>query len=426
MSKRDQSTLWIVVAGLVLAAYVLAPKPPQPKPQPAPPAQAHALPADQISDIAPEDLPQDGFVPQFGYKPNPPETRAFVGSLPRQTYFEWKAAAVPEVGGDSPKKEPVLLYRALYAASPGWGVGRQGIGDCVSWGWAHGVDIVSAVDFKLGKNGVWKPVATEPIYGGSRVQARGGQPAGYSDGSYGGAAAKWVRDWGVLYREAYPGNDLSSYSSNRAKQWGNSGCPRELEPAARQHPVKTVALVTSFEEAAHAIENGYPVAVCSGQGFASRRDNQGFAAASGSWPHCMCFWGVRYDRPGLLCMNSWGPHWISGPKVPIDQPEGSFWVDASVCTSMLRGRDSFALSSYVGFPPRKLRHAEGWGLLNGQRAIMDRIAGFDERHTFPVGSGWFYGELMRGAVNVGSYADQVRTSGDGVYQRLMLSPWQQN
>src|SRR5690606_38137456 len=111
-----------------------------------------------------------------------------------------------------------------------------------------------------------------------------------------------------------------------------------------------VVLVTTFREAGAAIQSGYPVAVCSGQGFASQRDGQGFAAARGSWAHCMVFIGVRFDRPGLLCLNSWGPRWIGGPKWPDDQPDGSFWVDARTCDRMLAGRDSFAISGYRGFP----------------------------------------------------------------------------
>ena len=73
----------------------------------------------------------------------------------------------------------------------------------------------------------------------------------------------------------------------------------------------------------------------------------------------MCFVGVRFgQRPGLLCLNSWGPSWVSGPKWPPDQPDGSFWVEARVATRMLSGRDSFAVSGYEGFPYRPLDHGD--------------------------------------------------------------------
>lgn len=67
--------------------------------------------------------------------------------------------------------------------------------------------------------------------------------------------------------------------------------------------------------------------------------------------NCMLFAGCRSDRPGLLCINSWGEDWIRGPKV-MEQPEGSFWVDAEVCDKMLQNGDSFAISNFAGYPDR--------------------------------------------------------------------------
>ena len=304
-------------------------------------------------------------VPDFflGYEPNRIESDQFIQSLPHRSL----STAAPELfGAFEPRGPPVLLYRALYTVQPGWVVGRQGIGDCVSWGFAHGANILLAVDYKLGRTGEWHDAATEAIYGGSRVEARGKTFAGYSDGSYGAAAAKWLTDFGIIYRQRYDGIDLSTYSSSLAKEWGAYGCGGKddggkLDAIAKLHAIKTVALVTNFAEAAAAIENGYPIPVCSGQGFTSTRDKDGFAAASGSWSHCMCFIGVRYEpRPGLLCLNSWGPNWIRGPPWPEDMPAGSFWVDARIVDRMLGGRDSFALSNYQGFPRRPLKNAEGW------------------------------------------------------------------
>ena len=365
--------------------------------------------------------------------------------------------------------------------------------NCVSWGWGHGVDTILGIMYDLGLTGEWREAATEAIYGGSRVEARGVKYGGWGDGSYGAAAAKYVNKWGILYRQKYDNDDLTQYSSNRAKQWGNYGVPDYLEPLAKDHPVKQVTLVTTFDEAAAAIQNGYPVPVCSGQGFSSSRDKDGFARASGSWSHCgvagtkistingnknieditdedyvlthnnrlrkvsainqreysgnlytfvgdgysvtftsehpfwiktqegcewkkaedvtkemklvtitfdgyqylsirdiivghklvdvynmeveednsylangiivhncMLFYGVRYgSRPGLLCQNSWGV-FNSGPKWPDDQPDGSFWVEASVADRMLRGEDSFAISDAVGFPKRKINWGDVW------------------------------------------------------------------
>ena len=312
--------------------------------------------------------------PHFGYTPRPQETRNFVRGLAKP----YLAQAGPDLLVIRDRR-PVVLYPFLtkaYEAHNGgkkWVVGSQGIGDCVSWGWGHAADIHLAVLWSHGESAEWKSAATEAIYGGSRVEGAGVSRGGWGDGSYGAAAAKWVRDWGVVFRQPYPevsdaksGTlDLSVYSSSRAKDWGNFGCGGandngRLDGMAKTHPIRSVVVVRSFDEAAAAISAGYPVAVCSGQGFASTRDKDGFCAARGSWSHCMCFIGVRYEpRPGLLCLNSWGPEWVGGPKWPDDQPDGTFWVDARVATSMLDDGDSFAVSGYEGFPYRKLKH-DAW------------------------------------------------------------------
>jgi hypothetical protein len=169
----------------------------------------------------------------------------------------------------------------------------------------------------------------------------------YEDGSYGAWAQLAVRQGGTLSRER-----LGPYNPSRAKQWGADGLPDALEPEARYHAIRRTTLVLSFEEARDAIANGYPVAVCSAQGFQMVRDAEGFAAPHGTWYHCMKFIASRDDhRPGLLCMNSWGASAHSGPKGIHNIPDGSFWVDASVCTQMFRSwQDSYALSQFDGYP----------------------------------------------------------------------------
>lgn len=310
---------------------------------------------------------QQGEPPQalFGYEPHKDESEQFIKSLPKPTIRD----AGPQLFNAVGDEKEVLLYRALYKAyeikyGKPFVVGRQGIGDCVSWGWAHGCDIHLAIMYLAGDSADFKLVATESIYGGSRVEARGRTLGGWSDGSYGSAAAKWVKDYGLIFREQYPSADLTSYSAKRAKDWGNygnggQGDNGKLDEEAKRSPVREVALVTTFEEAVAAIQSGYPIPVCSMQGFSLQRDADGFARASGQWAHCMCFIGVRYgNRPGLLCLNSWGPTWISGPKYPDDMPDGSFWVDKSTANRMLSSRDSFAVSGYDGFPFQELDHSD--------------------------------------------------------------------
>ena len=308
----------------------------------------------------------------YGYRPNPDGTARFLSELQQPLFRDAGKDAILKARG-----KDTFLYRAAYEAhqelyETPWVVGKQSIGDCVSWGWAHGVWIAQCVDWEQGLLDQPPPFpSTESIYGGSRVEARGrdgsGRSAvgGWSDGSYGGAAARWCRDWGVVYRQPQStGVDLTNYSGERARQWGaygngGQGDGGRLDEVAKSHPCEYVALVKTFDEAAAAIESGYPVAVCSMVGFSSQRDSDGFCRRSGTWAHCMSFIAVRYgSRPGLLCLNSWGPSWVRGPKWPEDMPEGSFWVDKDTVDAMLRGGDSFAVGSVAGFDWRDLDHGE--------------------------------------------------------------------
>lgn len=301
----------------------------------------------------------------FGYTPDPAGVREFLAELEQPLFAQAGAEAIRRARGVE-----TFLYRPLYRAHQArYGkpfiVGSQGIGDCVSWGWAHGIWISQAVDWELGR--LPEPPlapATESLYGGSRVEARnkpeGG--GGWSDGSYGAACARWSRDWGVIYREPVGDHDLTQYSAKRAKSWGNygnggNGDKGKLDAEAKRHPAKYVSLVRTWDEAAAAIESGYPVVVCSMQGFGSVRDSDAFCKATGQWAHCMCFISVRYgSRPGLLCLNSWGPTYVAGPRWPDDMPDGSFWVEKAVADRMLSAGDSFAVGSIDGFGFRDLHH----------------------------------------------------------------------
>lgn len=318
----------------------------------------------------------------FGYTPNPEGVAKFLEELPQPMFREAGAETIREARGVDTflYRSAIKAHHALYGRP--WVCERQGIGDCVSWGWAHGVWIAQAVDWETGRLAMPPPFpSTEAIYGGSRVEARGkpGDGAapvgGYSDGSYGAAAARWVRDWGVIYREEVGGHDLRVYSADRAKAWGaygngGKGDGGKLDTLAKRHPAQYVAMVTTWEEAAAAIEAGFPIPVASNQGFASVTDEHGYAAASGSWAHEMCFVAVRYAKnstpqnptpsDALLCLNSWGPRWITyRGKFPADQPDGSFWVTRSTVERMLSQKDSFAVGSIKGFGWRNL-HNGNW------------------------------------------------------------------
>ncbi len=62
-----------------------------------------------------------------------------------------------------------------------------------------------------------------------------------------------------------------------------------------------------------ALSNGYPVTICTGQGFVLTRDADGFCSPKGTWGHCMLIGGVRFDRPGACILQSWGRDVPDGP-----------------------------------------------------------------------------------------------------------------
>jgi hypothetical protein len=273
------------------------------------------------------------------------------------------------------KRQDTFLYRHADKASRAvygkpFEVWNQGnIGTCVSFGWGMGSYIGQAVDWTQGERAEPpKLVATEPIYGGSRTAGRLPpiERAGYSDGSYGAAAARWVQGTkagvgGILYRQKYGDIDLTNYEIPRAREWGNSGVPKELAKIAQQHAAQGVALCNSYEALCAAIENGLCVPICSNVGFAATnvRDADGFLPRGGSWGHCMVCVAVRYadgpgKRDGVLILNSWGTNWVKGPRWPDDQPEGSFWADRRAIEAILAQGDSFVIAGASGFAARDI------------------------------------------------------------------------
>jgi hypothetical protein len=282
----------------------------------------------------------------FGWIPRDPAVDAHLRGRELKFFGE---SANHLVGSGANKT--VLLYEAVRQV---WGrdldIGPQLIGDCVSWGYSGCVDLIACIEVIAGEaeEHSWElRTCTEAMYALSRVEY-GDLDGSSQDGSRGLWASAAVSAGGTLSREV-----LGPYNPTRAKAWGATGLPDDLEPEARTHRIRRTTLVQTFEEARDSIANGYPIAVCSGQGFSMDRDNDGFASANDSWAHCMKFIASRDDeRPGLLCMNSWGDvH--TGPKGKHDIPDGSFWVDAEVCTNMFQSwMDSYALSQFDGYPRR--------------------------------------------------------------------------
>lgn len=260
--------------------------------------------------------------------------------------------------------KPALLWLAEEKAKggeqPSWDQGE--VGTCVSFGFGRGVNDLMYV--QAGGSKLASPdVATEPIYGGSRVEVGGGRISG--DGSVGAWAARFVREWGVLFRQPYGRHDLSRYSERLSREWGNRGVPDELEPTCREHPVRTVALVKTPQEAWALLGNGYPIPVCSTVGFETPL-TEGFCVPAGNWPHCMLLRGrllAKYRGSvvkAFVVQNSWAdylqgePYVVGADGTRVKLPEGCFAITDTWLSYILRDEDSLALSDFVGFEPREL------------------------------------------------------------------------
>ena len=280
-----------------------------------------------------------------GWVDRPDAVEAVLAEMPRPVF----ASAAGDISGSGSGKT-TLLYKAWKDVNGGSYVPyvAQEIGDCVSHGWGHGVDLLEAVRIAIQKtNEEFKQTATEAVYGMARVDIGGGSLWG--DGAVGAWAAKAVTTIGTVSRDV-----VGPYSGQRAKSWGRSGVPADIKAKAADHKVKTTSLVSSWEELEDALFNGYPVPVCSNQGFTMTRDANGFCRPKGTWGHCMLIVGVRNDTtPGACIFQSWGPNNPSGP-LSLDQPDNSFWVDKDTVVRMLGARDTFAMSGFDGYPGQKL------------------------------------------------------------------------
>ena len=321
----------------------------------------------------------------FGYVPDAEGTREFLRELDQPLFRQAGAEVIAGAKGHDAYlyRFADRCHRQKYGKPFGpWNQGSAGT--CVSFGWAMGSYIGQCVDHVAGGLAECPLiVATEPIYGGSRTAGR--MPpvtnAGFSDGSYGGAAARWVSGrckdqtvGGILYRQVYGDIDLTTYSIDRSRQWGAYGVPPSLAKLAREHTARAVALCEDWASLTAALESGMCVPICSNVGFATGdRDADGFCRRSAQpWNHCMVACSLKYaknngpgsatpmknPRDGILILNSWGSY-VGGGKHPADQPDGSFWITRADAEAILAQGDSFVIGSVDGFKYRDLDHA-GW------------------------------------------------------------------
>lgn len=289
-----------------------------------------------------------------------------------------------------------LPYLYAYAHWPKcWPSPGQTTGSCVSKAGKNaaivniGTDVASAMaDEVSGKleafpeiseeaerNGV---VASEPIYG-----ARGHSGQGANCGTL----QKWMMtEGGILLRQNYPdaGVDLTKANDSIGARWGGRGTPDALEAAGKQHQFRQATDCPNHEVVRDFHAAGYSNWACSGLGWSSKRDENGYSKQQGGWSHSWITMAYddrdvikqKYGFPLALYLHDWGiwntggrrifqsasyvpPHlkdsWIQFGLVDAASgdlliPEGAFWMDAR----LLDRCDCTAMSSVNGWPAKTL------------------------------------------------------------------------
>ncbi len=293
------------------------------------------------------------YTPTFGWHA---DAEAIAANLdPKRTLHFDATPAGKAAPGDSDTFLWRHVRKAAMREAPWYpNINQQNVGCCVGCGWKHCADVCQATAIVAGQSFEFRPVSAEVIYGGSRVEVGRGRLSG--DGSVGAWAKEYVSSrGGVAAMQKYGSADLTTFSPARAREFGRRGVPPDIAAAAREHPVKSCALVKNWADAKRAIQQGYPVAVCSDQGFRMERDATGRCRPQGTWNHCMALIAVRTGaEEGGFLLNSWGDSAHTGPAWPADMPIAGFWADAAVLDRMLKQGDSFTLADVAGFPQRKL------------------------------------------------------------------------
>lgn len=299
-------------------------------------------------------MSEDFEVTQYtpGWHNDPEAVEAVASTLQFPTFGDTPLSDLSE--GDLPPL--VLLTTNVKKLQNGQHIchDQGSVGSCVGFGTTRAVEASNATEIVNGDAEDFYEMIEEVTYAGSRVEVGGGKLRG--DGSVGAWAAKFVTQYGVLNRGVHAGVDLSKYSPARAKSWGATGVPAEIEKLAKSHPVSNTTLVGTWADAKKALASGCGIAVCSNVGFSLRRDKDGFCSPSGTWNHCMALLGYRTDREAGLIVNSWGATSTTGPLGSHDIPACAWWVTADVIERMLKQRDSWAFAGVKGFERKTLPH----------------------------------------------------------------------
>ncbi len=312
------------------------------------------------NDFDPIDPAAEGFDP-INNQPDPSiDPTSLCGWLDRPADVEQVLASIPkplfgdaasQLAGTWDGKSVKLWDACIKVTGANLPADKQTIGDCVSHGHARGIDYLQCVQIAIGKlNNEYiegkHSCYSEAIYGMMRKRAN---QLSMQDG----AAGAWAV--ASLTADGCPVRNGRTYDGQKAKQWGARGTPEDISNEGKSEILKQFLQVQQVNEAADLLSNGYPITICSSQGFSMTRDSQGIARAQGSWNHCMLCIGLLMisGKRYFTILQSWGQNTPSGPTIE-NMPDNSFNCEESVFARILNARDSYALSGLPGFPAQDL------------------------------------------------------------------------
>lgn len=230
------------------------------------------------------------------------------------------------------------------------------VGSCVGFGTTTAYERALACAIAAGQPFTFTKFSEESIYAISRVNVGGGRLRG-DDGSVGGWAAKGLTDFGILPEGTFAGQDWARYDPARCRRVGDVGLPAAVLAECAKYKAGAVANLKTWGDAKRALANGNGVMVCSMQGFAAQRDQNGVARPSGRWGHAMCLDGYHTDDRGREYGhfdNSWDGVYHKGPVGWGNPSTAGFWADSATIARMLAEGDSWAISAVKGFPKQRI------------------------------------------------------------------------
>lgn len=245
----------------------------------------------------------------------------------------------------------------------------QMTGSCVGAGGDNAARTAMNVEVALkGETEEYRPTWWLYAYGRSRHH---GGLRGRGEGSFGSTWAKAATTDGILEMDPAGLPDLPDYKVDDG--WIVQSASTELEWSdgvriashwlthGRTHLFKTAARLQNKDEAFEAIANGYPLTQASSFGFRNptvkgTKFPIRVATWNGTWHH-QTYIDEVWDHPELNGIyyrwgNNWGPDAHGAPTG--DEPAGGVYIHESLMDRLCKEGEVFALSSFDGFPSRKL------------------------------------------------------------------------